>query len=174
MTILHPDSNNSVYRDQSERSALSESVIIDVRTGERGDMPDWVGAFKHVWERPRDRLDRLLALLGNDVTLKAPTKPPVSKGKIEARAAFERVFRGLPDLRADILRWSADADADALFVEMMFEATIGGRLVSWNNLDRFSFENGLAVERVAYFDPTKIRKAYTRNIAAFRQYLRMR
>ena len=111
MTIFHPDSNNSVFRDQSERSARSESVIIDVRTDERGDMHAWVDAFKHVWERPRDRLDRLLALLGDDVTLKAPTKPPVSRGKIEARAALERVFRDLPDLRADILRWRGDADA---------------------------------------------------------------
>ena len=106
------------------------------------------------------------------MTLKAPTRPPVTRGKEAARKTFERIFRGLPDLRADIKRWSAGGDA--LFIEMTFEATIGGHRIKWDNVDRFIFEDGVATQRVAYFDSSRLFRAYLRNLAAFRQFLRLR
>ena len=54
-------------------------------------------------------------------------------------------------------RWSASDDV--LFIEMTFRATIGGRIVEWPNVDRFLFADGRAVERVAYFDPLRVRRA---------------
>lgn len=162
----------AVSQSSSAHDAERASVVLDMRTGERGDMTDWVKAFQYVWSNPKERLDRLLALLGDDVTLKAPTRPPVTRGKEAARRAFERAFRGMPDLRADVRRWSASGDV--LFIEMTFQATVGGRALSWNNVDRFLFADGVAIERVAYFNPVKVHKAFTRNFAAFRQFLRMR
>lgn len=158
--------------DTFTRTAEEAGVIIDLRSGERGSVADWVTVFAQVWGKPQDRLDRLLALLGDTVTLKAPTIPPVSRGKEAARAAFERAFHGLPDLCAEVSRWSASGDV--LFIEMTFQATVGGHRVSWDSVDRFVFRDGVAIERVAYFDPSRLRKAFLWNLGAFRQFRRLR
>lgn len=80
------------------------TVILDTRTGETGTVAEWVDAFEEVWRAPRDRLDRLLALLSDDVTLRAPAVPPVTQGKAACRRAFERAFRAMPDLSATDFR----------------------------------------------------------------------
>jgi hypothetical protein len=147
-------------------------MVLNVTSGARGSIEEWIAAFRHVWDKPQERLDHLLNLLSDDVTLRAPTLPPVSHGKAEARAAFNRAFRGMPDLRADIHRWSL-AD-EVLFIEITFEATIGGHRVKWDDVDVFTVKNGVAIQRVAFFDPTPVRRAFLRNFSAFRQYRRMR
>lgn len=129
--------------------SVANTVVIDVRSGERGSMADWVDTFIHVWEAPVERLERMLALLSDDVVLKAPTRPPESHGKQAGRAAFKRALRALPDLRARVIRWAA-ADG-VLFIEMEFSATVAGRPFTWLNTDRFVFEKGEAVERIAFF-----------------------
>jgi hypothetical protein len=130
-------------------STADDSFVIDTRSGQRGSLADWVACFEHVWEAPRERLDRLMALLAESVTLRAPAWPPVTHGQAAGRRAFERAFRSVPDLRASVIRWSGASNA--LFIEMTFYATLGGRLTAWNSVDRFLFEHGEAVERVAYF-----------------------
>jgi limonene-1,2-epoxide hydrolase len=77
-----------------------------------------------------------------------------TRGWSACQEVFRRTFEVLPDLTARVHRWSADGET--LFIEMTFRATIGGRLVEWDNVDRFLFRDGRAVERVAYFDPTRI------------------
>jgi hypothetical protein len=154
-------------------STLDQSIVIDTRTGERGSLADWVACFEYVWDAPRERLDRLMALLNESVTLRAPSWPPVTHGKAAGRRAFERVFRSVPDLRAEVVRWSAASNA--LFIEMTFHATLGGRLTSWNSVDRFSFEDGEAVERVAYFaDPNQVWRAALRRPSGWLQLARLR
>ncbi len=158
---------------QDKETVEAQAAFIhDVRTRQRGRADDCVRVFAYVWNAPRENLDRLLALLGDDVVLRAPTNPPVTHGKKAARAAFERVFRALPDLRADVIRWNASQDV--LFIEMTFHTTIGGRNVSWANVDRFLFEDGVAVERTAFFDSAILRKAYMRDLSSFAQFLRIR
>ncbi len=149
-----------------------QGFVLDIRSGQRGSVEEWMAVFVAVWQSPKDRLEELLALLSDDVTLRAPTTPPVSHGKIASRAAFQRVFAAMPDLTADVQRWSFSGNA--LFVEMTFHASIGGHRVSWPNVDRFLFEDGVAIERVAHFNPGKLRKAYTRNLRALKQYLLLR
>ncbi|WP_420969086.1 nuclear transport factor 2 family protein [Bradyrhizobium sp. B120] len=158
-------------RSNAETAELS-GVIVDVRTGERSAIASWVEAFTYVWDNPNERLERLLGLLSDDVVLKAPIKPPMSRGKVAARKGFESALRGMPDLRADIHHWSASGNT--LFIELTFRATIGGHQVSWHDVDRITFRAGEAVERVAFFDPSVIRGAFFRNFAAFRQFRRMR
>lgn len=147
-------------------------VVLDTRTGQRGEVAAWVSAFQHVWTAPGANLERLLALMSEDVVLRAPTTPPVSRGRAAGRAAFTRALRAMPDLRAEVLRWSSTGDT--LFIEMTFHATVGGAPVAWGNVDRFIFRDGQAIERLAYFDPSKVRKHFLRSPAGWRQLARMR
>ncbi|MGI9424060.1 MAG: nuclear transport factor 2 family protein [Hyphomicrobiaceae bacterium] len=151
---------------------MTGDVVLDTRSNERGTMSDWVAAFAEVWKSPRENIDRLLELLDENVVLKAPTTPPVSNGTVESRRAFERTFRAMPDLRAEVHRWSAEEDV--LFIEMSFTATIGGRVVTWRNVDRFLFRNGVAVERIAFFNPSKLRRAFLANPRGWTQLVRLR
>lgn len=148
------------------------AAILDVRTGERGSYADWVRLFDEVWEAPRARLERLLALLSDEIVLKAPTRPPVSRGKEAGRRAFLRAFRAFPDLHARSKRWASSGDV--LFVEMTFTATIAGEVFSWDSVDRFIFRNGEAIERIAFFqDSTAVARRLRRRPAGWRQLYRL-
>ena len=153
-------------------SATVDWVIVDTMTGARGDHAHWVRRFAEVWAAPRQRLDQLMALLSPGVVLKAPTRPAKTIGHVAARQAFQQTFDAMPDLRAEIERWSACGDV--LFIEMTFRATIGGREVAWRSVDRILFRNGAASERTAFFDPARVRRAFLRNPTALRQMLRLR
>lgn len=151
---------------------MDHTVVLNTRTGLRGDLEQWVAGFIHVWEAPRDRLDALMDLLSAEVVLKAPTNPPMSVGRADGQRAFERAFRAMPDLRAVIHRWSARGDV--VFIDMTFHATIGGRPVAWDDIDRFRFRDGVAIERVAYFDPAPVRRAFLSNLRGLAQLARLR
>lgn len=148
------------------------AYVIDTRTGEYGSAAEWVEKFAHVWAAPSKRLERLMALLGPDIVLKAPTVPPKTIGQQAGRRAFVRALHAMPDLTASIMRWSASGDV--IFIEMTFRATIGRRHVAWHDVDRILFRGGVAVERIAYFDPAPVRRAFLGSPAALRQYLRLR
>lgn len=148
------------------------AAILDVRTGERGSYADWVRLFDEVWEAPSERLERLLALLSDEIVLKAPTRPPVSRGKAAGRSAFLRAFRAFPDLHARSKRWAASGDV--LFIEMTFTATVAGEVFSWDSVDRFIFRDGEAIERIAFFqDSTAVARRLRRHPSGWRQLLRL-
>lgn len=153
-------------------STATGELVIDTRTGERGDVAAWVSQFAHVWAAPSERLDRLMALLGPEIVLKAPTVPPQTVGQRAGRKAFERALRALPDLSAEITQWSAREDV--VFIEMTFHATIGRRKIAWRDVDRIQFRDGVAVERIAYFDPGPVWRAFLSSPSALRQFLRLR
>ena len=146
-------------------------VVVDHRTGQRGTYEDWVEAFKERWADARFNLDRFMDILGPDIILSAPGLK-TTRGRDAGYQAFAKTFAALPDITGTVHRWSASGDL--LFIEMTFAATIGNRRVEWHDVDRFLFRNGVAVERVAYFDPTPIRKAYLGSLAGLRQLWRMR
>ena len=110
--------------------------------------------------------------LAADIVLKAPTRPPKTVGQDAGRRAFERALRAMPDLSASIEHWSAHDDV--LFIDMTFRATIGGHDIAWRSIDRIIFRDGAAAERRAFFDPSKVRRAFLRNPSALRQLLRLR
>ena len=60
-------------------------------------------------------------------------------------------------------------DGDTLYIDMVFTATIGRREISWPNIDRFRFENGLAVERRAFFDPLALLPSFLASPTGWRQ-----
>lgn len=142
-------------------------VIINTRTGARGSYADWVAAFVDLWSAPAQNVARFTDVLDPAIRLIAPGVPTTT-GHDAARRAFERLFKALPDMRGDVIRWSAEGDT--LFIEMTFTATIGRRKLTWANVDRFAFVNGAAVERIAYFDPTPVRLAFLTSPRGWRQF----
>jgi ketosteroid isomerase-like protein len=127
---------------------------------------DFVHRFASAWAR--SDLDALMALLVEDVVLIQPMMP-VAVGKTAARKEFTRLFGFIPDLRASVHRWAARDDV--LFIEFTLEGTVGGRKVSWPAVDRFRLRDGLAVERVSYFDPLLLGLELLKRPRAWRRML---
>lgn len=145
------------------------SVIVNTRTGQTGDYSTWVDTFTQLWREGRSRLPDFMSLLSPEIKLVAPGLRS-TRGWVEGELAFKRTFDVLPDLTAQVDRWSATGDV--LFIEMTFSATIGGNKVTWRNVDRFVFRDGIAVERVAFFNPSPVRAAFLRSPAGWLQLWR--
>jgi ketosteroid isomerase-like protein len=75
---------------------------------------------------------------------------PKAVGRKACEEGFARLFRLIPDLHATVHRWSADGDI--VFIEFTLAGTFGGRPIEWNAVDRFVLRDGLALERISYFD----------------------
>lgn len=143
--------------------------VVDNRSGRRVEAREWVARFDEVWRAGQARQADLLALLGPDIRLAAPGLRP-TRGIDAARRAFEQTFELFPDLTAEVKAWAAAGGT--LFIEMEFAATIGSGELRWKNVDRFSFVDGVAVERVAFFNPGKLRRALLASPAGWRQLLK--
>jgi ketosteroid isomerase-like protein len=112
------------------------------------DAAEFVRRFESAWAT--SNTDVLLELLTDDVVLIQPAMPSMA-GKEDARETFTRLFRLIPDLHVHVHRWAARDDV--LFIEFTLVGTFGGREVSWPAVDRFLLRNGIAAERISYFDP---------------------
>jgi ketosteroid isomerase-like protein len=109
----------------------------------------FVEGFQRFWSAPS--LDGFAALLSPEVELVQPLAPRM-RGLEGVRAGFRPIFAWLPDLRGVVDRWSASGAF--VFIEFRLRATIGGRPFEWPLVDRFTLrDDGLARERVTYFDP---------------------
>lgn len=174
-----PTMNSTLHVSPADAGAPVAGIVIDSTRQTTGTLSDWVARFTELWAAPAGRLEEIMDLLSPDVRLVAPGYRP-TVGRQAGLRAFARTFHGLPDLRADVHGWAARHVADAdeatieLFVAMTFAATIGGRPVTWPNVDRLTFRNGYAVQRIAYFDPTPVRGAFLRGPAGWWQYRRLR
>jgi steroid delta-isomerase-like uncharacterized protein len=111
------------------------------------DAAAFVEGFADAWGK--SDVELLLALLADDIVLKQPALPD-TYGKTAAREAFEKLFRAFPGLQATVHRWAAHGDV--VFIEFTLAADFGGRELSWPAVDRFILRDGLAAERVNYFD----------------------
>jgi steroid delta-isomerase-like uncharacterized protein len=111
------------------------------------DAARFVEGFAEAWGR--SDVEMLLALLADDVVLRGPGLPDVH-GKAAARQMFTKLFRAFPGLHAIVHRWAASGDT--VFIEFTLAGTLGGRELSWAAVDRFTLRDGLAAERVNYFD----------------------
>lgn len=127
---------------------------------------DFVERFATAWGR--SDIDLLLGLLAEDVVLTQPIMP-TTRGRDAARKSFARLFRVAPDLQATVHRWAADGDV--VFIEFTLAASYGGREVSWPAVDRFVLRDGLAAERISYFDPLPLGIKLATNPRGWRQLL---
>lgn len=127
-------------------------------SAERGDgsaAADFVARFADYWRAPTP--ERLSLVLADRVRLVAPMTP-VTGTLAEGKRAFAGLFELIPDLTGEVHRWGATADG--VLIEFTLSGTAGGRPISWNAVDRFVIgEDGLAGERVSYFDSMPIARA---------------
>jgi ketosteroid isomerase-like protein len=124
---------------------MSTHATVD---GERhATAEEFVLRFERAWAT--SDLAELEALWTDDIVLIQPLSAP-AVGREQGRKRFSSILRLIPDLHATVHRWAANGDV--VFIEFTLSGTFGGREVSWPAVDRFLLRDGLAAERVSYFD----------------------
>jgi SnoaL-like protein len=111
----------------------------------------FVETFEDVWSEPTP--EALVELLHPDVVLRPPHRRPI-RGKTNALKEFRRLLDWLPGLHGAVERSSVTDDV--VFIEWQMQLPVGNRPVSIRAVDRFRLENGLAIERVVYFDQLQL------------------
>jgi hypothetical protein len=131
---------------------------------------DFARRFAEYWKAPTpEGLDTALA---QQVRLVAPMTP-VTHTLEEGRRAFADLFELIDGLTAEVHRWGATADG--VLIEFTLSGTAGGKPISWHVVDRFVLgEDGLATERVSYFDSAPIVLAAIRRPRVWPAFLRSR
>lgn len=131
---------------------------------------DFVARFEQFWRAPApERLDTVLA---DQVRLVAPMTPTTQTLE-DGKRAFARLFELIPDLTAEVRRWGSTADG--VLIEFTLSGTTGGSPVSWHAVDRFVLnEDGLAAERVSYFDSAPLALTVAGRPRAWLPFLRSR
>jgi ketosteroid isomerase-like protein len=129
------------------------------------DPAAFVEGFRRFWSAPS--LDGFAALLAPDVRLVQPLAPTM-RGLDEVRRGFQPVFAWMPDLRGIVDRWGAAGNV--VFIEFRLRGTIGGKPFEWPVVDRFTLrQDGLATERVSYFDALPVLAAVARRLSGWRR-----
>ena len=122
----------------------------DVTTQAMAD--DFARRFAAYWSKPT--LDGLAGLLRDDVRLAAPLTP-TTEGLTDGRQTIGGLLELMPDITGTVHRWGPHPDG--LFIEFTLAGTLNGAQVSWRAIDSFELDDeGMARERVSYFDPTPI------------------
>jgi hypothetical protein len=63
-------------------------------------------------------------------------------------------------------------ERDGVLIEFRLIGTLGGRSIEWPVVDRFVLREGLAVERVSYYDPTRLLLAILTRPRSWLRFLR--
>jgi ketosteroid isomerase-like protein len=108
----------------------------------------FVEGFATSWAAPT--VESHSALWTDDIVLTQPLMPR-AVGRAQCEEGFRRLFRLIPDLHATVHRW-AEAGDGVVYIEFTLAGTFGGRPIEWDAIDRFVLRDGLAAERVSYFD----------------------
>ncbi|MEX1141089.1 MAG: nuclear transport factor 2 family protein [Thermoleophilaceae bacterium] len=120
--------------------------------GQSGVAADFVARFAKYWTAPTP--ERLDALVAPNVRLVAPMTP-TTRTREDGKRAFADLFELIPDLTATVHRWGATEDG--VLIEFTLAGTAGGGPISWDAVDRFVLDgDGLATERVSYFDSAPV------------------
>lgn len=131
---------------------------------------DFVRRFAEYWRAPTPA--GLATVLAAQVRLVAPLTP-VAHTLSEGQRAFAELFELISEMTAEVHRWGATADG--VLIEFTISGVAGGKPISWDAVDRFVIgEDGLATERVSYFDSGPIVLAVARRPRAWPGFLRSR
>ena len=134
-------------------------------TLDRGLAPDhaeeFVDFFAAGWARGATGgfLDHFLPRMDPQVVLEQPLGG--ARGHAGMRALFEPLFKAIPDLRGEVLRWGRTDDG--VLVELKLFGTLGGRPIEWTVVDRIVVQDGVCLARRSYFDPLPLMPALLRN-----------
>ena len=116
------------------------------------DPEDFVRRFAAWWAAPDP--DTLPTLLAADVHLAAPLTEDTF-GLDAAQEGFRNLLAGIPDLTGEVHRWGAHDEG--VFIEFTLSGTIGDRRFAVRAVDDFLLgDDGLATERISYFDPAPL------------------
>ena len=131
---------------------------------------DFARRFAEYWQAPTpEGLDTVQA---SNVRMVAPMTP-VTDTLEDGRRVFAELFELIGDLTAEVHRWGATADG--VLIEFTLSGTAGGKPISWDVVDRFVLgEDGLATERVSYFDSAPIVLTAARRPRTWPAFLRSR
>jgi len=131
---------------------------------------DFAARFADYWRAPTP--ERLSLMLADRVRLVAPMTL-VTETLAEGKRAFAGLFELIPDLTGEVHRWGATADG--VLIEFTLRGTAGGKPISWHAVDRFVIGgDGLATERVSYFDSMPIVLAALTRPCGWPAFLRSR
>ena len=134
------------------------------------DAADFAARFTAYWRAPS--VAGLDALLAPDVRLAAPMTP-TTHSLDDGKRAFAAVLALTPDLTAEIHRWGA-TDGGVL-IEFTLSGSVAGVAVSWRAVDHIVLrEDGLASERVSYFDSLPLVLRLLRHPRTWPAFLRSR
>jgi hypothetical protein len=131
---------------------------------------DFVRRFEEFWRAPLE--GDLGTVLAERTHLVAPLARTV-ESLDEGRRAFAELFELMPDMSAEVHRWGATVDG--VLIEFTLSGTAGGKPIAWDVVDRFVVgEDGLATERVTYFDSMPVALQIARRPRAWPGFLRTR
>ncbi len=131
---------------------------------------DFVRRFEEFWRAPLE--GDLGTVLAERTHLVAPMARTV-ESLAEGKQAFAELFEAMPGMTATVHRWGATADG--VLIEFTLSGTAGGRPISWDVVDRFVLgKDGLATERVTYFDSAPVALQIARRPRAWPGFLRTR
>jgi hypothetical protein len=126
--------------------------MTDRRAASDAAAADFARRFAEYWRAPTpEALDTVLA---PRVRMVAPMTP-VTNTLEDGRRVFADLFELIGGLTAEVHRWGATKDG--VLIEFTLSGTAGGKPISWDVVDRFVLgDDGLATERVTYFDSIPI------------------
>ena len=91
---------------------------------------------------------------------------PTTHTLADGKRSFADLFELIPDMTAEVHRWGATEDG--VLIEFTLSGTAGGKPISWDSVDRFTIaEDGLATERVTYFDSAPLALSLARSPKAW-------
>jgi SnoaL-like domain len=141
----------------------------DRKEGEK-TAADFARRFAEYWRAPTP--EGLATVLAPQVRLVAPMTP-VTHTLEEGQRAFAALFEAIGDLTAEVHRWGATEDG--VLIEFTLSGVAGGKPISWTAVDRFVIgEDGLATERISYFDSAPVLLTAARRPRAWPAFLRSR
>jgi ketosteroid isomerase-like protein len=131
---------------------------------------DFVERFRTYWRAPS--VAGLETLLAPDVRLVAPMTPTTHTLE-EGKRAFAGILALTPDLTGEVHHWGASDDG--VLIEFTLSGSVAGTPVSWRAVDHIVLgDDGLARERVSYFDSTPLILNVLRHPRAWPAFLRSR
>jgi hypothetical protein len=131
---------------------------------------DFAARFADYWRAPAP--ERLNLVLADRVRLAAPMAP-LTHTLVEGQRVFAGLFELIPDLTGETHRWGATDDG--VLIEFTLSGTAAGKPISWSAVDRFVVgDDGLATERVSYFDSMPIVLAAATRPRGWPAFLRSR
>jgi hypothetical protein len=134
------------------------------------DAAGFVERFTAYWQAPTP--EGLETVLAPQVRLVAPLTS-TTHTRAEGIRAFAALFELVDDMSAEVHRWGATEDG--VLIEFTISGRAGGAPVSWHAVDRFVIgEDGLATERVSYFDSAPLVLTLARRPRSWPAFVRAR